>query len=362
MGRPLKKSFFGNAATSGQQITGYAWTAGDSQPRLSYIVKQKTTHSYVMASVDGTGVPGGGQVVLVSGNVTTAGQGNITVSPYGSGGSGAAATASLGLSGIQTVVTSGTGSTTSDYTPGDTLTISGGTSTSAANVTVNSVGIRVVAAQNPGTGYAVGNYFLFTGPGFSTSANVSVSNVDINGNITALSVTTPGVYTSNTLRSDPVTANSVVTTSGTGATFNIGWGVGAVSIGSPGQYSAIPSNPAAVTGGTGTGATLNLNFGVSGVNVTSGGSNYAVSPTVTFSTGAASATANLNGGSVSNIIIGSAGSYTSVPNVTIAPAFTTSYAAKITDKIVYTSNGQQYEWLLTGQTLPGFGWANLQSQ
>jgi hypothetical protein len=83
MGRPIKKAFIGNTSTAGQQLVGYAWTAGDSGPRPGYVVQQKGTGVFVMSSIDGSGVQGGGLVELVNGALTTAGQGNITVTPYG---------------------------------------------------------------------------------------------------------------------------------------------------------------------------------------------------------------------------------------------------------------------------------------
>lgn len=369
MGRPLKKVFFGNTSTGGQQIEGYAWTAGDSQARLSYIVKQKTTNSYVMQSVDGTGIAGGGQVYLVNGNVTGAGQGNIKVLPYGDGGEGAAATANLGAYSA-TVVVSGSGGTNADYYPTEVLNVSGGTYTGnqQANVAVQSVKIRTVVANDPGTGYAQGDYFIFSGAGFTTNANVVVSGVDGNGNITALSISSAGVYTSSTLRSDPVTANTAVTSGGVNATFNIGWGINALTIANAGDYPTIPANPVTLVGsGTGTGATANLVYKVSTVKVTAGGTGYnEAAPAVAFNPAGATATASIAGGAVTGIVVNSGGtSYTAKPQVYLLPAGTgysaPGYATKITDQIVYTFDGRQFNWLLEGETLPGPGWAHIKS-
>lgn len=365
MGRPIKKAFMGNTTTGGEQIQGYAWTAGDSQARESYIVKQKATSSYVMASIDGSGVPGGGQVYLVNGAVTAAGQGNILVEPFGFGGAGATAVANLGVSGSPTIVVSGTGDVTADYAPGELLSLVGGTYTGnqRANVTVQSVKVRTVAAQNPGTGYAQGDYFIFSGAGFTTNANVVVSSVDLNGNITALSISTAGVYTSPTLRTDPVTANTAVTSAGVNATFNLGWGLNAVSVTNAGDYSAIPANPVALTGSAlGTGGTINVTYSVSSVQVTAAGAEYDVAPNVVFSTGNATATAVLNSGSVASVGVDSGGSgYTAKPTVNLTTTGTAGYAQKITDHIVHTFDGRQYKWLLEGNNLPGPGWAHIKS-
>ena len=355
----------GNTTTGGEQIQGYAWTAGDSEARESYLVKQKSTSSYVMASIDGSGVPGGGQVYLVNGAVTAAGQGNILVEPYGFSGVGATAVANLGVSGSPTVVVSGTGDVTADYAPGEVLSLVGGTYTGneQANVTVQSVNIRTIAAQDPGTGYAEGDYFIFSGAGFTTNANVVVSGVDGNGNITALSISTAGVYTSPTLRTDPVTANTAVTSGGVNATFNIGWGINAVSVTDAGDYSVIPANPISLTGSAaGTGATINVTYSVSTVQVTAGGSDYDIPPNVVFSTGNATAVSVVSSGSVVGVAVASGGSgYTAKPTVNLTTNGSAGYARKIAENIVYTFDGKQYKWLLEGNPLPGPGWAHIKS-
>ena len=365
MGRPIKRAFMGNTTTGGEQIQGYAWTAGDSEARESYIVKQKATSSYVMASIDGTGVPGGGQVYLVNGAVTTAGQGNILVEPYGFSGVGATATANLGVSGSPTVVVSGTGDVTADYRPSEVLSLVGGTYTGnqRANVTVQSVNVRTVAAQNQGTGYAQGDYFIFSGAGFSTNANVVVSSVGRSGEITGLSVSAAGVYTSATLRADPVTANTAVTTGGASATFNFGWGLNTVSVANAGDYSAIPANPISLAGSVaGTGGTINVTYSISTVKVTAAGIDYDIPPNVVFSTGNATATALLSSTSVASVTVDSGGSgYTAKPTVSLTTNGTSGYARKITDSIVHTFDGRQYKWLLEGNNLPGPGWAHIKS-
>jgi hypothetical protein len=365
MGRPIKTAFMGNTTTGGEQIQGYAWTAGDSAARESYIVKQKATSSYVMASINGTGVPGGGQVYLVNGAVTAAGQGNILVEPYGFSGVGATATANLGISGSPTVVVSGTGDTTADYYPTMVLSLQGGTYTGnqQANVTVQTVKVRTVAAENAGSGYVSGDYFLFTGPGFSTGANVVVNTVNAGGSITSLSVNNAGVYTSSQLRTDPLTANSAVTTSGVNATFNIGWGLNAVSVTNAGDYSVIPANPVSLSVvGSGVGGTINVTYSVSSVKVTAAGIDYDIPPNVVFSTGNATATALLSSTSVASVTVDSGGSgYTAKPTVSLTTNGTAGYARKITDNIVHTFDGKQYKWLLEGNTLPGPGWAHIKS-
>jgi hypothetical protein len=320
-----------------------------------------------MASTSGHAPAGGGQVTLVNGNITQAGQGNITVIPYGSTGNGAVASANLGISGSPTIAVSGTGSYTASYAPGEKLKLTGGTYTGnlQANVTVGSVSIRSIAAATAGTLYAVGDYFIFSGAGYTSNANVKVATVTA-GAISTLTVVNPGVYINSVLPVDPVTANvQVVSAGGSGATFNIGWGLNAVSVTNKGDYTVLPSNPVSTSGSVnGVGGTINVTYSVSSVNVTTPGSGYIGAPFVKFGSGNATAQAIVNSnGNVSTVqVLGGGNGYTAIPNVSIVDSGTVQYATKITDTIVYTFGGSQYQWLLSGQTLPGFGWATIQSQ
>lgn len=61
-----------------------------------------------------------------------------------------------------------------------------------------------------------------------------------------------------------------------------------------GSYTALPSAPAAVTGGTGTGATVNLTWGLLGANIIQPGTGYtAAATTITVSSGTGTATAQV---------------------------------------------------------------------
>ena len=365
MGRPIKKAFIGNTSASGQKIVGYAWTAGDSVARQSYIVSQKNTHSYVMASVNGSGVAGGGKIRLVNGPITGPGQGNIAITPYGAQGTGATATANLGVSSA-TVTNSGSGAITASYVPTEVLHVTGGTyvGNRQANVSVNSVTWAAAAAVNLGASYQPNDFLYFAGSGYTTNVAIKVNTINAGGSITGISIVNGGVFTNSTLPVGPFTATSSNTVSGVGATFNARFGVNSLStVVNSGNYTALPSNPVSFTGSTlGTGAQANLTWFVSTVTVTAGGSGYEVPPAVTFSPTGATATTTLTGGSVHSVVVNTGGSYTAVPTVSIAEALQALYASKITDRIVYTFNGNQYEWAFTGTTLPGYGWAHINSQ
>ena len=57
--------------------------------------------------------------------------------------------------------------------------------------------------------------------------------------------------------------------------------------------TAVPSNPAATTGGTGTGATINGNYYLQGYGISNAGSGYVTAPSVTVSGGGGNATSSI---------------------------------------------------------------------
>jgi hypothetical protein len=253
MGRPLNQRFFDTeGGVIGEEIAGITVTAGGSY----------TTAPTV--SVSAAELPGGVDATL----------GAIHFGAVSA-----------------TVDTSGVGTVSEDYEPGDELTVSGGTGTAPVFV-VDSVRVRTAANVADAGGFADGDTVTFS-TGWDTPAVLTLS-VDGGGAITGVVITNPGVF-SGVLPSDPVTPDS---TSGggtlAGTTFNLGFGVNAVSLVTAGDLTVLPANPAATTtdSATGTGATLVVTYEVSSVDLTDGGSGY-VSPVITFSAGAATAVANL---------------------------------------------------------------------
>lgn len=192
-----------------------------------------------------------------------------------------------------TVVISGTGDVSADYVPGNILTVVGGTGT-AATFTVASVKIRTAALFNDGGGFVNGNTVTFS-TGWATPAVLTLTVAD--GVITAETITNAGVR-STALPTDPVQPDS---TNGPGTladtTFNLGFGVNAVTVNAIGDYTVIGANPRTTTtnSANGTGATLTVTYGVLSVPVTNAGDGYvdAADAAVTFSAGAAAATAVL---------------------------------------------------------------------
>lgn len=142
------------------------------------------------------------------------------------------------------------------YTSSPTVTISAPTTAGGVQATATTnIQVISIAIVSGGTGYTVGDILTVAGGTNTTAATVSV--VTVSG----------GVITS-------------------------------VSSPNNGTYTVAPTNPVSVTGGTGSGATFNLTFGVgsgSGTGsiftITNAGSGYVEQPTVTFSGGGGSGAA-----------------------------------------------------------------------
>jgi hypothetical protein len=365
MGRPVKKEYFGNTSIQGQTIRGNAWVNGDTMARPAWISRQLGTNRYFWHSVDGT-APGnlGGPCELVDGAITGPGQANIKIYATGSEtGSGATAIANLGVETAEVVV-SGSGSITDDYLVGEKLLVSGGTYTGnqQGNVTVASTKIGAIQTNNKGHNYAQGDYFYMSGTGWVTNANVVVNTVNGTGAITSLNIVSAGVFT-GTKPSEPFNAVTWHTASGAGANFDARFAVNALTVLNHGDYRAIPANPVTLTGSaSGTGATANLTYYVNSVKLTNSGSGYAYAPMVSLDAGNANVRATVSGGSVDALYIDFSGhGYTAVPTITIADSMATSHVRVLRDLTVNNWQGQTYQWLTEGNTLPGPGWAHIET-
>jgi len=124
-------------------------------------------------------------------------------------------------------------------------TTAGGSTASGVPASMTASGYTVASG---GTGYTVGNVLTVTG---GTGGNCTLT-------VTAVSA---GAVTTATL---------------------------ATTL----SYTALPTNPVSVTGGTGSGATFNLSYGIgNSFNITNAGSGYVEQPTVSFSGGGGSGAA-----------------------------------------------------------------------
>lgn len=241
-------------------------------------------------------VPTQGADSVSSVTVTNTGSGYTgipTVSFSGGSGTGAAGSALMeALTATPVTAQAGAGS----YAPSNTITLAGGTGT-APVLTVSTTKVVSATIVNGGSGATDGPNRTVngtTGVGAVFQASVTISG----GAITAInSITQAGNYTVNPtdINAEPLGGDA-----GAGATFALKMGVLTATVSTPGSLSAVAANPVAQgsTSGSGTGATFNLTYGVDAVTVTNGGQDYLSAPTVAFSGGAgtgAAATANISG-------------------------------------------------------------------
>lgn len=150
------------------------------------------------------------------------------------------------------------------YTVGDVLTIRWEPSGTAAQITVNSVDVKLYHLSGAdieagGTAYTAGDVVTLVGGTFTTAATITIDSVS--GGIFATGhISEPGSY--SVQPSDPV---SVTGGTGTGLTFNLSWITDPLSeqiltyaVSAVGDHTSIPTNPVSVVGGSGTGATFNI--------------------------------------------------------------------------------------------------------
>ena len=366
MGRPIKKAFIGNTALASQAVAISAWVAGDTQARTGWIVSQKGDNNYIVNTAN-AGVTYVGYTTLVNGAPAGAAQSSLLITPYGAAGSGVNGTANVKLYSPGTLSVLGTGAYTASYIPGEVLSLTGGTSTATANLTIQSVQVRIAPVASSGNGYTVGDTFTFNSARFATPAVLAVATTTGNGQVATVTVTSGGSYTSTTLPVGAQTANVAVTSNasvGTAPTFNLGWAPNSLTISNAGVYSSVPTNPVATTGSAaGTGATINVSWSVSSVYVNSGGSGYDGPGAVNVSFNAtslvgpqaiATATVSAATGNVTAVTVNAGGSYSTVPGVIFTNSATTKYASKLKDRTVTAFDGSSYQWLATGSTLlPG---------
>jgi Phage tail sheath C-terminal domain len=142
------------------------------------------------------------------------------------------------------------------YVVGDTLNVVGGTHSSVGVLTVSSLQVVAESSASTGSGYAVNDTVTFNGAGYVVPVILKVTSVNGSGNITGMQIIQAGQFT-GTVPTNPVTPTST-SGSGVNATFVLGWGVGTVSVSTPGVYTVAPTNPVSTTGGSGTAATFTV--------------------------------------------------------------------------------------------------------
>jgi hypothetical protein len=249
MGRALPKRFFGNVNTN---------DSGDNR------------NTFNNATGEGIGGDSVASVTITNEGTYTSGLPTATFSAPDLAGVGGVRATGIVHGHALSAATTANGS---GYNFGDTLTVVGGTSTSAATFTVASTLVVSAVKSNGGSGYNDGDLLTFS-TGFSPSLILRVNrpgggtgtpdNFTINqaGRRTSANPTNPVAYDSRT-------------GTGTGCTVTLTFGVYSFStVAVQGDYTVMPSNPASFTGGSGTGAAATVTFGVSGVEITDLGSGY----------------------------------------------------------------------------------------
>lgn len=284
MGRPIKKSWFGDPNSVGSQLKITAKLPGTAVG-TGFIVEQTGTRKY---KVNIGGVVG--DVFLVNKSVSgdlVDGEGFITVTPFG----GSAEPVNK-LTQYRVTTYKSDGSTGSYTWSANAASVDG-----QASIIVDTViaGVQALATAAFGvvSGGGVSTVNITNGGSGYTTASVAFSGGGGTG-AAATATLTGGVVTSIT-----------VTSTGSGYT----------------------SAPTVSISGDGTGATATSTVtpqvsGVTSITVGTAGSGYATAPVVTITGGGgtgATATATVSGGSVTGVTVTAAGSgYTSAPTVTIA--------------------------------------------
>lgn len=164
-------------------------------------------------------------------------------------------------------------SSTGSYAPSNTITLTGGTFTTATILTVTHtqlVSATVAAAGASGTPGAV----VLTGTtGTGTKFQIN-GTIGGGGTLSSVSsIVVAGNYTVNPtlLTAEPVTGGGLV-----GATLSIKIGVLTATISTAGVYTVYPSNPVSqgASSGPGTGFTANLSWGALSPTIVNGGTGF----------------------------------------------------------------------------------------
>jgi hypothetical protein len=253
---------------------------------------------------------------------------------FGHGGDGAATASLQAVSGV--VATAGTG-----HVPGDVLTLAGGTSTTAAKVTVShtkAVSATVVAGGTGGTPGAV-TITGTTGTGTKFQATGTIGGDGILAG--ALVVSVAGDYAVNPtdITAEPVTGGALI-----GCTVSVVMGAKTVAVSTAGEYSVIPANDVAQGASTGAGinAAITMAWGVGPITVTNPGSGYVAGEEddFTLSGGSGSGASLLAvftaAGAIESITAVPGTGYTTVPTVIV----TAEVVATSTDMLLIPGPGE----------------------
>ena len=213
----------------------------------------------------------------------------------------------------------------SGYSVGDTLTVVGGTFSTAATLDVDSVK-TILGQDEDAFGVGEGEGSFVAGNGYDPSNTITMNDGTV---VTVLAIegaeSAPVIaFEITTISTIPhgtdldVLTQSSTTGGGTGFSITLGYlnqGVSAAStiLGAGelpiGEYTVLPSNPVSTTGAFQSpgGATFTITWGVRAVTVTDGGSGYTGVPDISAPDAGggeeAGLTAVLTGGSVTSVVV-----------------------------------------------------------
>lgn len=240
-----------------------------------------------------SGNPGekGGTTRVASVTVTNAGSGftvrpTVTFDNTGTGGTGVAGNTTARVVSLTVGDVKGSG-----YSPGDTLTVDGGTGTGA---TINVTSVSTISSQDEASFNNSGANGTFVGgSNFDAADTITLSDGSvITVDNVAANVVTEFTVTSNSTSAittnNPTLTQSATSGAGTGFTLTLGDNnqqVRTLGLLTGGSYTVLPTldeNALANTTGTGSNATADLVIGLNTVTLTNQGSGYKTAPTVTI--------------------------------------------------------------------------------
>ena len=128
------------------------------------------------------------------------------------------------------------------YVIGNTITLTGGTSTTATILTVSALRVvGVPAIVGAGAGYSANQILTLSGGTLAAGgakATIKVLTVNGSGAIQTLALESAGNYSA-------IPAGAVAVEEAGGATFTLTWGVDAVTVTTAGSYTVLPTVPIA---------------------------------------------------------------------------------------------------------------------
>lgn len=223
------------------------------------------------------------------------------------------------------------------YAIGDTLSVSGGTSTIVAQMTIIEIGAVSATVSAGGTGYSVNDKLLVSGGTNSAPAQFNVDSVS-SGVVTAVSLDSGEEGSFSVTPSNPAATTGG---GGSGCTLTVTYGAigeNGLRITQSGAYTGTnPTSPNSVTGGSGSSATVDLTLNTSNgwtvnrrtqeavsATVGAGGSGYAVNDQLTVVGGVDADTVavfnvdSVSTGAVTAVSLVTAGKYGEVPANAVA--------------------------------------------